>query len=62
MVDLFYQIMMVAKSSPSRSWADDTTTTEEEHEVWKTRLEIAGRRIDQSSLGFVRIILRVCGT
>jgi hypothetical protein len=29
MVDLFYQIMMVAKSSPSRSWADYTTTTEE---------------------------------
>jgi hypothetical protein len=62
MVDLFYQIMMVAKSSPSRSWADYTTTTEEEHEVWKTRLEIAGRSIYQSSLGFVRIILRFCGT
>jgi hypothetical protein len=42
----------IPKSSPSRSWVDDTTTTEEEREVWKTHLEIAGRRRDQSLRGF----------
>jgi transposase InsO family protein len=36
MLGLLHQIMMVAKSSPARSWVDYTTTTEESREVWKT--------------------------
>jgi hypothetical protein len=37
LVNLFHQIMIVATSSPARSWVDCITTTVKEREVWKTR-------------------------
>jgi hypothetical protein len=41
-VDLFHQIMIGAKSSPSRFWVDYTTITEKSREGWKTYFEMAG--------------------
>ena len=37
LVNLFHETISAVKSSPSRSWVDYTTTTEELREVWKTR-------------------------
>jgi hypothetical protein len=39
MVGLFYQIMAVARSSPSRSWVDCTTITKEVLEFFYGREE-----------------------